>query len=671
MTDNNTVTRFNTYFERYNDESLDPFSGAYASVMSTFKASIGREANARASQLYEQVFNTAEVQPHVYLMLTEAEGGAPIISVLHRPYRHVSPMGSNITVKDTAFLGDMRGLLPPTVVLFPPEAFAHTGNLTVPKAETLDQAFAGDPTLQEVGPYNLDEPGTDTIATRPLMYIPPKYAPIALANPSMTPRKAWESIAGLIRTGDDAELQVEAMQPLLDWLRAACTQVADDDEHALISEAPSYPHPAIPSLDRAVEARLKLDLPGLVQDAGPQTSTTLAINHLTNEMLRVNQDGVQREQQARAKTPESYYGTGVIALCRITYAATVQQLPQIYQDISDSPKRMERQAVGERLRHVADDLNLLDYVPAATATLSKKISGCDFSHADHQDLEAGIHPFTTTYRSAQSLTKLKQALSVYDDLREGTGASTLDFKVLRDAEKIGIPYSMMEVTHCFKSFRVLLHTLLGTLHPLVLEWDTFVSMWTGREARLNEKLDMHQYVLVLRWLQIRFSNWFTDQHREPVQVAVPDLQILITKILYEEQWETPLPAQYQAIVPGLPAYPAPATIPTLGIVPQVPLVPLIPTGGRGERVTNNQFDPAFMPFRQLGLSLSTVRDKARAANKPVPKNANNTEFCLSYHISGFCWTNCSRAEDHRAHQAPDRTKVLNWCQECYREGGPM
>jgi hypothetical protein len=52
MTDNNTVTRCNTYFERYNDESLDPFSGACVSVMATFKASVGREANARAPQLY-------------------------------------------------------------------------------------------------------------------------------------------------------------------------------------------------------------------------------------------------------------------------------------------------------------------------------------------------------------------------------------------------------------------------------------------------------------------------------------------------------------------------------------------------------------------------------------------------------------------------------------------
>jgi hypothetical protein len=678
---NSTVTRYSNYFERYNDAALDPFEGNYGDLMATFRTSIGREPNARANQLYEQVFVTSEVQPHIYLMLTQDVQQTPTIPVLHRPYCHVAPMGSPVTKLDVAFLGDMRGLLPPTVVYFPEDGFRHTGNILVPKPETLDQAFAEDSTLEAVGPYEPDEPGTDNVATRPIIYLPPKFAPIALANPTMTPRKAWESIAGLIRTGDDADVQVQAMQPLLDWIRAACTNCIDD--HRLVSEAPSYPHPPVPSLDRAIEARLKRDLPGIVPDTGPQTSTTLAINHLTTEMLRVNQDGVLRDQSAKAKTPESYYGQGVVILCRVTYATTVQQLPQIYHDIAKSPKRMERQAVEERLRATADTLGLLDYVPAATAALTKKIAGCDFSHFDLQDLEAGIHPFGTTYRSPQSRTKLQQALSVYDDLREGAGASLLDFQVLRETEKVGVLYTMTEVTYCFKSFRVLLHTLLGPHHPLVQAWDQFVSMWIGGEARLSENLHMHQFVLVLRWLQIRFSTWFTDQHREPVHISVPDFTVLITKLLYEEAWEPTLPSRYQAIVPGLFGHPAPAPAPA----PRTPATPArrapgapsnpapapapAAAGGRGARVSNTTAHAAFTPFRQLNLPLGTVREKAKEANKPMPTNDMQTEFCLSYHVPGFCWENCGRKEDHRDHHPSERSALLNWCTECYREGGPM
>lgn len=166
---------------------------------------------------------------------------------------------------------------------------------------------------------------------------------------------------------------------------------------------------------------------------------------------------------------------------------------------------MECQAAKEHLQDVADILGLLDYVPAATATFIKKVARCDFSHFNLKGLDTGIHTFGTTHNSPQSCTKLQQVLSVYNNLRKGTGASLLDFQVLLDTEKIGILYSKAEVTYCFKSFGILLHSLLGSLHPLVEAWDSSVSMWTGCKDLLSESLGMCQYVLLLlRWLQIRF-----------------------------------------------------------------------------------------------------------------------------------------------------------------------
>ena len=132
-----SATRYASYFNRYNDEAQDPFTGDYGNVMNAFTASTGRETATKANQLYEQVFTTTEVQPHIYLMLTQNDGGDSIVSVLHRPYRHVAPMGSRVPKLDVAFLGDMKGLLPPTLVYFPDAGFKHTGNLRVPRPETL------------------------------------------------------------------------------------------------------------------------------------------------------------------------------------------------------------------------------------------------------------------------------------------------------------------------------------------------------------------------------------------------------------------------------------------------------------------------------------------------------------------------------------------------------
>jgi hypothetical protein len=168
-----------------------------------------------ARQLYEQVFTTTEVQPHAYLLLTQDSNGANIILVLHWPYQHVSHMGLTIAKLNVALMGDMRGMLPPTLVYFPDNGFKHIGNTLVPTSATLNQAFADNGALQEVRPYEEHDAGTEVVSTRPLMFIPPAYAPIALANPTMTPCQAWESIAGLIRTGDQAAKQIDAMQPLL------------------------------------------------------------------------------------------------------------------------------------------------------------------------------------------------------------------------------------------------------------------------------------------------------------------------------------------------------------------------------------------------------------------------------------------------------------------------
>jgi hypothetical protein len=164
-----TVTPYANYFERYNDESLDPFAGDYRAVMESFRAPVAREPAARAGLLYEQVFITSEVQSHVYLLLKQDASSANIILVLHRTYCHVSPMGSAIAKLDVALMGDMRGMLPPTLVYFPEDRFKHVGTTLVPTSVTLGQAFADDTVRPDVGPYKDHDAGTELVATRPLI----------------------------------------------------------------------------------------------------------------------------------------------------------------------------------------------------------------------------------------------------------------------------------------------------------------------------------------------------------------------------------------------------------------------------------------------------------------------------------------------------------------------
>jgi hypothetical protein len=64
----------------------------------------------------------------------------------------------------------------------------------------LYQALANDGALQSVGPFDSEDAGTEVIATCLLIYLPPKYAPIALANPTMTHPQGVGILGGALST---------------------------------------------------------------------------------------------------------------------------------------------------------------------------------------------------------------------------------------------------------------------------------------------------------------------------------------------------------------------------------------------------------------------------------------------------------------------------------------
>ena len=97
-------------------------------------------------------------------------------------------------------------------------------------------------------------------------------------------------------------------------------------------------------------------------------------------------------------------------------------------------------------------------------------------------------------------------------------------------------------------------------------------------------------------------------------------------------------------------------------------------GASGDRTKVNDlnFDAASCKrHKTLGLGLKDVRTATATAGKQVPRNNNNTEFCLCFHIMGFCWSNCNRKEDHRKHQPGKRAHLCSWCDTCCRAGGPQ
>jgi hypothetical protein len=82
-----------------------------------------------------------------------------------------------------------------------------------------------------------------------------------------------------------------------------------------------------------------------------------------------------------------------------------------------------------------------------------------------------------------------------------------------------------------------------------------------------------------------------------------------------------------------------------------------PDAARRERVANPTVLPAYQQFWDSAVTLGDVRDRARAANDATPHNRDGVEHCMSYHCLGFCWSNCTRVNDHWAQDAAKTTAL--------------
>jgi hypothetical protein len=685
-----TVTgpAFTTFMERYADSQLDPFQGKYASVMSQFRVRLGIEARGASDALTSKVYETANSMPHAYLIVAY-DGAFPYVTMLHRPFCVAPPLGAEEATYYMIFQGDVIDRMPPAAVMFPEKGFVQQRSLRVATLEGLDAiCSAGTFTPDMLAGPLVGEEG-EIIATRPLAFLPPKYIPLVLANPCMTPIMAYQIIGGAIRSEavtpeyDPAA----ACKPLLDWLRAAATLATNASGPAIIPIAmdpgPVPPFPVPAAVVRATKQVLERDLPGLKLGLPHEDGTVAAITHLTGEVVRVHNEGKLAKELAKVKSPESYFGAGGVGiLCRITHQSSQESLPSLYHEIAKTSKKNIRVTVEEVLRDASDELGLQGFVPLVTPSLATKLGQLYFAHHNVDDLQAGIHPFITAFRSPSDRTQLQEAIDSYDQLNNGAGAQLADLATIRRAEQAGVPLEMTEVTYAFKSFKVLLLAVLGSNHPLFQAWTAFLSQWVHDEIHLSRAMtamaSMNAAGQMMRWVQIRISNWFTDQVQSTERVKTPDFTDLITRIKNREHWEPGMPPgigyqmptfQYPPFpVPG-PQHPVPPVPPAR--IPQPAPAPVASGQTRGNRITNNQYDAEYAVFKELGLPIKDVRDKAKAKNKDIPKNSNGTEFCLSYHVLGFCWDNCNRKEDHRPQSAGDKARSLEWCRTCYREGGPL
>lgn len=653
----NQPLNINNYFDYY-QAKVDPFDGHHRVTLKKFAPTAG---NFDGDDLLQEVMYYSGVYSLAYLMVSVSDVDQPVVSVLHSLHRHIPLTGTSDPI-DVAFLGDFRAgnAQPPQVVQLPDDPFEKTDATKALPAEEIEDALNQSADLQL-----LPAGGDKRVRTTFLMYLPQRFVPILLGMPVLTPRTVWKALYPVIAgEGDEAQI---TYKPLVNWMRVALTKAPPI---VSLTPCPSLVSPPNARIDAVMIDKLKRDIPRHFHHSDPAVgATTAAVHQLTRELVRVENERVQRESSSKNKTPTQFYGaSGAGIICRLAHCVAAD-LPSIYALMANAPKKMERHAIEEALRLTADRLGLLDYIPEATTGLTRKIASVQFTHHDIDDLDAGIHPFITCHRSIEQRTTLNNYLTMFDEINKGRGGSLIDIQLIKQQEQVVPPTTADHTTYTLKSFRVLVHTLLGENHALTKSFDNFLVLWERRIVRLQERLrGMADYSLVLRWLQIRISNWFNEQVADPGVVPPPVLDKVIHKIMNHESWAPQLPAKFAALTDiqdlaqGLYHAPTPAP-PASQAASQPPRVPPPVAAPAREQVRNPHYYN--QSLRDLGVPLSTVRENASKLNLSIPTRPDGTERCLSFHCLGFCWSNCNRKSDHVKLQESDKVALKAFTDKCF------
>lgn len=118
-----------------------------------------------------------------------------------------------------------------------------------------------------------------------------------------------------------------------------------------------------------------------------------------------------------------------------------------------------------------------DLAPIIMSASTAKITAFTFSHANSDELEQGIRPFTMGYQNAEETMCTCLQATQHTMLLDGATPRLEDIIILAAREKVCMPQTCIQVSINLDNYRVILHTCLGTDHHLTMAFDAFTASW--------------------------------------------------------------------------------------------------------------------------------------------------------------------------------------------------
>jgi hypothetical protein len=667
-----------TFGAFYNDDSKDEYNHDYALLMNSF--AIPGQAPAILRDL---ATNNPQASSIGYLqlsLLANNPAGPGVCHAVHNVAKFRAVLGQPATQWDNrnfGSLGDAVGHQIPSTVELPATIFNQLNNGTnyrVGVPQLMDLVF-NDPNVAACGPFGNHDAGTELIQSRNSVPVPHRYMGYFL-GPPRTPKEVWFAVGhSLINNGD-----TETCRPLFDFIRLACTlNAAGDTASPLAQEDYITPTADAPLIRHRTEL-IQAKLPGLNMTPEIQGAMNIAsgLGELVQEQRVARNEAAQRSLDAQVKTPEDYFGPSVLNLIRVCQVATAAQLPPVYQAIAQGGRKKARLTMQLALDETAEQLGYGNLRITLTPDVSSKIDQLQWRNHP-RDLSIGLNPFSFGDTNPDIIESKQDLIRQYDLMAQGNAAPSLeDIRTITATNKVSMAHNWTELEASRKMFHTWLHTFLGAEHVVTEEWHRALKKGSNHYATLayyQPKTARHELLtpaMMQHWDKMQWAYFLDQQWTNNNPEPTPPFCELYKLISTGAPWESPLPEQYLSPAPTFtsPRERAPSSTPSAGTP-----APAAIGGGPAPRappVNSTVLNPdykasLFETYKNRGLVVREVIQRAVEAGRPIPKNDRGQDMCITFHVKGFCNMNCGRKLDHGPpkHTAEEDARLVAWCATSY------
>ena len=357
-----------------------------------------------------------------------------------------------------------------------------------------------------------------------------------------------------------------------------------------------------------------------------------------------------RATAAAKKTPQQKYPHSVIYMRRLAGVAEDgsedAMLPELAQELANATSSEKRMCLQARLTKRASEPGAATTIPpiATKELLHMYEEGLSVAPTVFRldDLNAGISAFTAGWRQGTEKGEIVQQRQMdYDAQQRGGTQVTLAEQQRLSTKELPAPATSWEATQMLNGLSIVVDEFQGAGHDharalrvfLHQDWAQIVHAIEAMSVADREAIP-HLWTRLLREIQLEMGAYL-----RAVLTGVPHplpTYSDVRRLVFRRQWNN------LASVPSRYLLPASAPGPYPSSEQAAAAANRDTTKARARAVENPAPNAGWQQrYQSSGKTLAQLRAHA-------PQDTDNTDMCLSWHLRGSCYSNCSRRSTHRA-----------------------